>query len=159
MGDLNFNSPDDPNSVFNPKLNFDTFLAVAMGSAFMGGLGRINYGATILQKRAADHRLNAKLENWDRFKDELASKATANDALKEGLERIAYYEKNGSVSHNEAESLKKSLADYAQITWWQKGLDMREEKEQEAAEDTQADNTGTTAQDAATVDVVTAGQG
>ncbi len=159
VGDLNFNSPDDPNSVFNPKLNFDTFLAVAMGSAFMGGLGRINYGATILQKRAADHRLNAKLENWDRLKDELASKATANDALKEGLERIAYYEKNGSVSHNEAESLKKSLADYAQITWWQKGLDMREEKEQEAAEDTQADNTGTTAQDAATVDVVTAGQG
>ena len=131
VGDLNFNSPDDPNSVFNPKLNFDTFLAVAMGSAFMGGLGRINYGATILQKRAADHRLNAKLENWDRLKDELASKATANDALKEGLERIAYYEKNGSVSHNEAESLKKSLADYAQITWWQKGLDMREEKEQE----------------------------
>lgn len=131
VGDLNFNSPDDPNSVFNPKLNFDTFLAVAMGSAFMGGLGRINYGATILQKRAADHRLNAKLENWDRLKDELASKATANDALKEGLERIAYYEKNGSVSHNEAESLKKSLADYAQISWWQKGLDMREEKEQE----------------------------
>ena len=159
VGDLNFNSPDDPNSVFNPELNLDTFLAVAMGSAFMGGLGRINYGATILQKRAADHRLNAKLENWDRLKDELASKATANDALKEGLERIAYYEKNGSVSHNEAESLKKSLADYAQITWWQKGLDMREEKEQEAAEDTQADNTGTTAQDAATVDVVTAGQG
>lgn len=131
VGDLNFNSPDDPNSVFNPKLNFDTFLAVAMGSAFMGGLGRINYGATILQKRAADHRLNAKLENWDRLKDELASEATANDALKEGLERIAYYEKNGSVSRNEAESLKKSLADYAQITWWQKGLDMREEKEQE----------------------------
>lgn len=159
VGDLNFNSPDDPNSVFNPELNLDTFLAVAMGSAFMGGLGRINYGATILQKRAADHRLNAKLENWDRLKDELASKATANDALKEGLERITYYEKNGSVSHNEAESLKKSLADYAQITWWQKGLDMREEKEQEAAEDTQADNTGTTAQDAATVDVVTAGQG
>lgn len=138
VGDLNFNSPDDPNSVFNPKLNFDTFLAVAMGSAFMGGLGRINYGWTIFQKRTADHRLNAKLENWDRLKDELASKATANDALKEGLERIAYYEKNGSVSHNEAESLKKSLADYAQITWWQKGLDMREEKEagvQQEAED------------------------
>ena len=107
VGDLNFNSPDDPNSVFNPELNLDTFLAVAMGSAFMGGLGRINYGATILQKRAADHRLNAKLENWDRLKDELASNATANDALKEGLERIAYYEKNGSVSHNATESLKK----------------------------------------------------
>ena len=159
VGDLNFNSPDDPNSVFNPKLNFDTFLAVAMGSAFMGGLGRINYGWTIFQKRTADNLLNAQLDNWSSLKDDLMYEATANDALKDGFEKIAYYEKSGSISRNQADALKKSLADYANITWWQKGLDMREEKEQEAAEDTQADNTGTTAQDAATVDVVTAGQG
>lgn len=159
VGDLNFNSPDDPNSVFNPKMNFDTFLAVAMGSAFMGGLGRINYGWTIFQKRTADNLLNAQLDNWSSLKDELIYEATANDALKDGFEKIAYYEKSGSISRNQADALKKALADYANITWWQKGLDMREEKEQEAAEDTQADNTGTTAQDAATVDVVTAGQG
>ena len=159
VGDLEFSSPENPNSVFNPEINFDTFLAVAMGSAFMGGLGRINYGWTIFQKKHADNLLKAQLDNWSSLKDELTYEATANDALKEGFGKIAYYEGIGNISHNQADALKKALANYANITWWQKGLDMREEKEQEAAEDTQADNTGTTAQDAATVDVVTAGQG
>lgn len=38
VGDMNFNNPDDPNSVFNKKTNIDTFLGVALGAGFMSAL-------------------------------------------------------------------------------------------------------------------------
>lgn len=38
VGDMNFNSPDDPNSVFNKKTNIDTFLGVALAGGFMSAV-------------------------------------------------------------------------------------------------------------------------
>lgn len=71
VGDMNFNSPEDPRSVFNPETNIETFLSCALLS---GTMYAVEAPVSIYNKNVAKRNLNkadnAAKELWgDRWDD------------------------------------------------------------------------------------------
>lgn len=85
VGDMNFNSPDDPRSVFNLETNIETALSCAFMSGTMLAVERFgDFGES--------HRLSRKVVNAEREAEKAFAGGVANPAmewskLREGMEK------------------------------------------------------------------------
>lgn len=85
VGDMNFNSPDDPRSVFNLETNIETALSCAFMSGTMMAVERFgDFGES--------HRLSRKVVNAEREAEKAFAGGVANPAmewskLREGMEK------------------------------------------------------------------------
>lgn len=126
VGDLNMNlDTEDPNSVFSKKLNYNTFLGVALGGGIMSAAHTANYlrvnrkVTTALNDADIHGDVIFGTERWDEIKSEIenAPDEKAGDLLKSKIE-----------SKELNDDQKKTIVEYTKNLYIKRGSDISQFK-------------------------------